>query len=81
MELKTHKLENIKMKYPHDPPLCLKEVMIKKLQEGKLTWEDILRALRSDSIYLNRLAEEIRNKITAEQGKSYCQAVCIRVSH
>ncbi len=69
LKLESHELEVIKMKYPTDPSMCLKEVILKKLQDH-LTWEDILQALKSDAVSLNRLAEEIGNRITPEQGKS-----------
>ncbi len=70
LKLESHELDVIKMKYPTDPSLCLKEVILKKLQDH-LTWEDILQALKSDAVGLNKLAEQIWSTISPEQGKTY----------
>ena len=50
-------LDNIKENYRN---MCEREILIKRLKQGSLTWAALLKALESKSVGEKRLAQEIR---------------------
>lgn len=62
LEVDPIELKSIETKYRQDPSDCLREMLYSRLKlQHKLTWRDIINALRKQDVGENKLADQLED--------------------